>query len=177
MEFSDFCPLSLMSFSCHHWEESDSTFLTPLSYSPICQFLSCTGEPRPGQITGDVSHQCWVKGEPPLSTCCRNSSYSSSGYCWPPLLRGHITGSYNLGSNRIPRPFSANLFFSQSAPNTADSWCYPSPDARLCSYLCTTSWGSCLFTQPAEILLSRNTSHWSIICKFAEGLYFVTSLR
>lgn len=77
---------------------------------------------------------------------------------------------FNLVSIRTPRPFSAKLLFSQSAPNTADAWGYPSPDAGLCFYLCRTSWGSCLFSQPVEILLSRNTTLWSIICKVAEGV-------
>lgn len=56
--------------------------------------------------------------EPPPSTCCQNSSYNNSGYCWSSFLQGHITGSYSTWCPREPQglflqSFSASQFPTQ----------------------------------------------------------------
>lgn len=113
----NFCPLSLVSFSCHHWEESDSTFLTPLSYAPVCQFLSCVGEPRPGQITGDVSHQCWVKGKSHLSQPAAKTPPTAAQvivgpFCCRDTLLAHI----QLGVQQTLKALFCKLAFQAVSP-------------------------------------------------------------
>lgn len=65
-----------------------------------------------------VSPVLSIEEEPPASTCCQNSSWCSSGYCWSPVLQRHITGSYSPWCPTEPQSPLLQSCFSASQPPT-----------------------------------------------------------
>lgn len=98
--------------------------------------------------------------EPPPLIYCQNSFQCSSGYCLSPLLQGPITNSYSTWCPTEPQGPFLQSCFSDGQP----------PTQLMHGIVHLQMQDFMRFPQPVEILLSRNTSLWSIICKFTEGV-------
>lgn len=102
--------------------KSLTTFLPPLSYSPVCQCLSCMGEPRPGEIPGDVSHQCWVKGKSHLPRPAAKTPPNAARVIVGLLrCKDTLLADIQLGVQQNPKVLFCKVSFQPVSPQY--SWC------------------------------------------------------
>lgn len=110
---------------------------------PVCQNLSCVGEPRARpNAPGCVSSQL-RKGEGSLSSCWPCSAWCSPGCCWSSQLQELSAGSQLTCVLWIQGPSMTIWFSAARLQACIELWDYCSPGTGLGNSPCGSSWGSC----------------------------------